>query len=433
MEAATPLRKSEVRTLGDRLVIDGLVVTDESAVRLVREREKAGDDTVKAVIDAIEIGARVLDREQAGANADFVRAEFGKTAREVETSFTERARQVSEELEKTLAEAFGPESGHVTKALERHFSDGSSAAVQHRVKEVVAEVMQRSREDLVRQFSADGDRNPLADFKASTVRELRTAAERQDNAQRALLEKMAMLEKELQGLRDERRAREELEAEHDRGSAKGREYEDVVYEAIDRIAQLQGDDCDAVGDTKGATRKTGDVLVAIDACRGPARGRVIFEAKNKRLSKPEAMRELDRGLEERDAQFAVLVVPSEDKVPAKTHSLREYQGDKLVVTYDPDEGNALALEVAYSLARAKVLMKRAESSGVDTAAVNEAVDRAQASMEDVRRVKQQLTGARTSIDKAEEVLDAMAKAVRAQLEVVDSLTRAESDAEDALF
>ena len=94
MEAATPLRKAHVRTLGDRVVADGLVIDDECAVRLVREREEAGDDAAKAVIDAIEIGARVLDREQAGANAEFVRAEFERAARELEVGFSERVPRV---------------------------------------------------------------------------------------------------------------------------------------------------------------------------------------------------------------------------------------------------------------------------------------------------------------------------------------------------
>ena len=76
MEAATPLRQPHVRTIGDRLVVDGLVVEDETAVRLVREREEAGGDPVRIVADAVEIGARVLDREQAGANAEFVKTEF---------------------------------------------------------------------------------------------------------------------------------------------------------------------------------------------------------------------------------------------------------------------------------------------------------------------------------------------------------------------
>src|SRR3954447_16835913 len=71
MEAATPLRKPHVRTVGDRLVVDGLVVDDDAAVRLVREREEAGADTERVITDAIEIGARVLDREQAAADPGF--------------------------------------------------------------------------------------------------------------------------------------------------------------------------------------------------------------------------------------------------------------------------------------------------------------------------------------------------------------------------
>src|SRR5204862_6259763 len=94
MEAATPLRKPHVRTIGDRLVVDGLVVEDEAAVRLVREREEAGSDPVRVVADAIEIGARVLDREQAGANAEFVKGELDKATREVELVLAERTREV---------------------------------------------------------------------------------------------------------------------------------------------------------------------------------------------------------------------------------------------------------------------------------------------------------------------------------------------------
>src|SRR3954469_4615662 len=115
MEAATPLRQPHVRTLGDRLAVDGLVLQDECAVRLVREREEAGDDPVKPLLDAIEIGARVLDRESAGANADFVRAEMEKVTRDAEHLLEESTREVSESLARKVDEAFGAESGHVTK------------------------------------------------------------------------------------------------------------------------------------------------------------------------------------------------------------------------------------------------------------------------------------------------------------------------------
>src|SRR2546429_4373568 len=151
MEAATPLRTPSVRTVGgDRVAVDRLVVEDETAVRLVREREDAGEDPVGLIVDALEIGARVLDREQTGANADFVKAEFEKAARELQSDFGERARAVTEGM---------------AKELERRFSDGSSEAVPYLVKELVAETITRSLVDLARPLSAEHATNPLAAFQ----------------------------------------------------------------------------------------------------------------------------------------------------------------------------------------------------------------------------------------------------------------------------
>ena len=42
-------------------------------------------------------------------------------------------------------------------------------------------------------------------------------------------------------------------------------------------------------------------------------------------------------------------------------------------------------------------------------------------MEDVRRIKQQLTGSKTQIDKGMEILDSMAARVRAHLTEIDGL------------
>jgi Uncharacterized protein conserved in bacteria (DUF2130) len=421
MEAATPLRQTRVTVLANRAIVDGLVIDDETAVALVRAREEAGEDPAKVVVDAIEIGARVLDREQAGANAEFVKTEFEKVSREVEVAFSDKARVVAEFFGKKVDEVFHEENGHLSKSLDRHFSDGSSAAVQHRVREVVAEVMTKSREDLVRQFSSADGTNPLAQFQKMVVHNMRQGAEQQDAALRSMHEKLAALELHIAKLHAEKEKQSEVAAEADRGTAKGRTFEEAVYEALDRISVNQGDDCDAVGDSKGTTRRTGDIVVALEACRGPARGRIVFEAKTAKLTRPKALEELDRALVERNADYAVLVVPTEEKVPAKMQTLREMNGDKLIVCFDPEDGSTLSLEVGYSLARARVMMARGEGDGVDVAAVREAVERATGAMGEVQRVKQQLTGATTSIENARKIVDAMATQVRSQLAHIETL------------
>ena len=432
MEAATPLRQPHVRVIGDRLAIDGLVVEDECAVRLVREREEHGDDAVKTVRDAVEIGARVLDREQAGANAEFVKAEFEKAAVELNGQFTDRARQVAEYFNDRVEEVFGPENGHLHRELEKLFSDGSTASVQNRVRELVQETLARSREDLMKQFSSADGSNPLAEFKAGIIRTLTAAEERQHETQQRTLRQMAELEKQVQALRLEKEKLEEVGAERERGTAKGRTFEEAVAEAVDGIAVAQGDVAEAVGDLTEAGGKVGDVVVAIDACNGPARGRIVIEAKDRRLSGPKALGELDQALAERSADFAVLVVPTEEEVPAKMQALREYNGDKLVVALDPEAGS-LALEVGYRLARARVLMKRSDADGIDAGAVHDAAERALAALADERRVKQQLTAATTNIGKAYEGVEVMTGRVRALLEEIDALVRPPSAGDDSAF
>lgn len=417
MQAATPLPLARVHVSDGRLAIDWLVVDDETAVRLAAERE----DPTRFVVQAIEIGARVLDREQTGANAEFVKAEFEKAARELDSEFVERARKVAERLDAKVDEVFGPEHGHVTQALARHFGDESSVAVQNRVKALLAEVSVQMREDLRRQFSADSESNPLHGFQNAHLAATRQIAGQQSEQMRAMNEKLERMNLEIARLRAEKEKLAEIAAVEDKGTAKGRTYEEAVAEALDALAGARGDDCEAVGDLRGEGGRKGDLVVAIDACTGPARGKIVFEAKNRKLSKNEALAELDAALETRTADYAVLVVPAEDKLPARTHPLREFNGDKLFVIFDPEDGSTLALEVAYGLARARVLMARAAGGGIDESALRVEVERAQGAMEDVRRIKSQLTNATSGIEEARRIVDAMAANVRGHLAAIELL------------
>jgi hypothetical protein len=415
MEAATPLPFSQVRIVGDTLRVDGLVVHDECTVRLVAE----SDQPAQLVADAIEIGARILDREQTGANAEFVKAEFEKAASELNTQFVDRARTVAEGMNTVIT---------------RHFNDDSSDAVQHKVRQIVRDVSTEMQKELRSELLSEGDDNPLAKFHRIQLALSKQQSDAQAEQMRMLVDKLEATRLEVERLRSEKEKLEEIAAVEEKGTAKGRTYEEEVAEAIEAIAIAQGDDAEAVGDVKEATRKTGDIVVSIDGCSGPSRGRIVFEAKNAKLSRPEALRELDRARDERNAEFAVLVVASEGKVPAKMLALREYNGDKMVVTYDPEEG-PLGLQVAYALARARVLLRRADGEGIDSEAIRATTERALQSLGEVQRIKQQLTASKTAVDKAAEIVDSMAGAVKANLAEIQALVAAAAVASDdgALF
>jgi hypothetical protein len=302
---------------------------------------------------------------------------------------------VKTEVDAKLAELLGPETGYLSKALARHFGDESSDAVQHKVRNVVRDVSAQMRDDLRKQFSSDSESNPLAGFQKASLAMIKQSSDQQLTRLGEMTEKL--------------------------GTGKGRSYEESVFEAIADLARGRGDDAEAVGDTRGEGGRKGDVVVGIDGCSGQARGQIVFEAKDRRLSRNEALAELDACLATRSASYAVLVVPSDDELPARTHANTEFNANKVFCVFDPEDGSTLSLEVAYTLARARVLMARDDGDGLDAVALRTEVERAAQALEDVRKIKVQLTNASTGIENARGLVDAMADTVRGHLAQVNVL------------
>ena len=118
------------------------------------------------------------------------------------------------------------------------------------------------------------------------------------------------------------------------------------------------------------------MLVELGGADGPAMGRVVFEVKDKKLSKNIAWQELNEAMAARAASYGVLVVAGEERVPAGREQLREYEGNKLIVAVDREEPESLALSVAYRLAAARVSMARDRDLTVDAAEVRAVAEEA---------------------------------------------------------
>ena len=136
-------------------LIDGLLVEDRTLVELI-ERRLEREIAATRRSDALEIGARVLDREATGAEVDAVRRELERASAEAEHAFAERARKIAESLEKQFERFLGEDGGAMSKVLDahadelaelvaRHFGGDRNTAVQHQLKELVAKLLSASR------------------------------------------------------------------------------------------------------------------------------------------------------------------------------------------------------------------------------------------------------------------------------------------------
>ena len=395
-----------VRAIGDRLVIERLEVNDPAAARVVQEQVGEGHQPSETVTRAIEIGTRVIEGEGTAANVDYVKAEL--------------ERQIGP-LAERLGGVIEEGQGDFVEHLAASFDSERSGSVQQQIKELLVAAMQHQRDQLAKQFSTQDGANPLSDFKEAVVRAVKGSQESQQHEHAQDRERLEALTAEVTALRERLGAKEELEAEQARGTAKGRDFEERIHALLDEIATARGDVAHHVGDLPGETRgKKGDTLIEIGAAAGPCLAKIAFDPKDSQLSRPKAWEVLNGSLDDRGAEYAVLVA-TEGNVPPKTQSLVEYEGNKLIVEVDPEEPERIVLETAYCLARSRALAARKEEIVLDAPAMKEAIDETRRALESLKTARQALTGMRKNADSIESSLSSMEEGAKAALARADGL------------
>jgi len=418
--------RGSVRLLGDRIVIEALSVSDERAAKVVRERAETGAQPAETVAKAIEIGARVIDSESTATNVDYV-----------QRVFEERVGKLGEDLNERLEEG----SSEIAKHIGEKFDVDRADSVQGEIKQMLVTAAEHQRRELTSMLTSEEASNPLVAAQMRSAKAMLEAEERHRKELTSLRESHARESRALQArVSDlterfsahlERDAGEEAVAEAEAaGTRKGFSFEERVHDAVARIASNRGD-CASHTGGEGAEGggKKGDSLVEIGAADGPSRGRIVFEAKDKKLSKNAAWGELNAAMAARGASFGVLVVAGEERIPSGREPLQEYEGNKLIVAVDRDEPDSLALAVAYRLAAARLSTARNRQLTVDAAEVRAVSEEAVSSLKQAQAIRSALTGIKTSSDRARSGLDEMVAAVEVKLERIDSLVAEAADEE----
>ncbi len=315
-----------VRALGDKIVIEALTVDDRRAAEVVRDRAQAGSLPSDTVRKAIEIGARVLDSEETAVNVDYVRREIESSLGELDQKLEGTLTASAEAINESLAEVFeGDES--------------LLAQVQDTISKNTLETLQA----MSRVLTADDASNPLINVQKQLGKAMLEAEERNraeverlrdshSREARALMGQVAEVRKELAQVLERGDADERVAEAEEAGTRKGISFEERVFAAIEQIASIRND-CATHTGGEGAEGggKKGDVLVELGAADGPSSGRIVFECKDKQLSKRAAWDELNAAMASRAASFGVLVVAGDERIPAGREQLSEYEGNNLIV------------------------------------------------------------------------------------------------------
>lgn len=399
-----PTAEDVVTVEDDVVFLENFTESDPDVVALVGR----ATDQAEAVHRLLRIGAQAAKVVETDLSANMMEGRIGALNDHVDERFNEFAAIVESIVDPeagSLATFFAVNRQKIDEAFnEAVDADKKSSPISAFVR-VLAEAATEAAGSLSGVLSLDDDDSQLSKLK--------------EELKGVIAEQTTKLEGDIQGVRDLVAGEAGIASEREKGTAKGRDYEDQVYEEASCLAVPYRDLVEDVGKVGGsAGTKKGDSVVhlSLEDTFG-LDGRIVFEAKNRALGLRETFEQIEGAMLNRDAQVGVAVFASQDQAPTAVPF--QESDTKAIVVYNPDEGID-ALRLAYMWARTKVRQELASNAGfdIDVARVSALVDEARQALAVATTIKGNHTKAKNAIEKATEGVDDLVGKVR---EVLDKL------------
>ena len=228
------------------------------------------------------------------------------------------------------------------------------------------------------------------------------------------------LHTDLSEIKDKIVERKSYEDAAKKGTQKGREFENSCEPHIRSRAKIYSDMVESTGTTAGDLGRSmrGDFVVMIDGTEK----KIVFEMKHREnIVRPTIMSELDEAMENRGAEYGVLVSRNRDALPMEVGWFNEYGGNKLVCAVsetDDDAENMWVIEMAYQWARLRVMSGDEKELGVDPEAVRQGVREIEASLKRMGKVTAQCKVISESAEKIEGVMRDEEKKIRDRITII---------------
>ena len=410
-------REPTGEVIDEVIVAHDLRVVDAGLVQLAAERD--GPEEVGVLCqDLLDLGVaayRVTDADRELRRIDDAASRF-ETA--VETTVEDAVKTVTIEFEAltdpedgTIAEVVTQELERILEGLGDAFDPDDKKSVLSQIESVVTDAAVEATDSAITKMrrlvdpSAEG--SPMANLQAAIVRDLSEPLKKVSESM-TKVERLIAVERA-------------VDEEADKGTAKGRSFEDLVGVVLGDCALSVGDEVARTSDESGHDgTDVGDYVTTATA--GGTTSRIAWEVKDRKdITRPSALVELNSAAINRDATVSVMVVSHDSKLTNGAPFVKLAPA-RYVVTYDKVNGEDLALKVMYQVARFESLaVSGVDSESVDLLAIAGKIEETRALLNKVSTIKGDLSSAQKGIDAARNHVDEMKAALMARLDELDEM------------
>jgi hypothetical protein len=404
------IKKASAKVADDTLYLDSFEERDPEVVNFVA----ASDDGESAVHRVLQVGARALALAQTSIDTNVVKSEFDGMSREFDGKLDETVEEIGKVTKNLLdketgdlAEALKEFAGELDELLDETFDEDSKTSALAKVDRLLEEAGKRQVDAVKRVVDPDNPESPLGRHRHEIVRAVKEVGENMSKAVTEVSEKIAVTT-----------VRAELA---ERTASKGFAFEDLVHEALSRVAVAHGDLAEQVGTVPGvAGNKAGDevVTLCLDDTRGTT-ARYVLELKDRKLGQKATFEELDRAMANREASVGIAVFSRAELAPIPGPFA--FWGNYAIAVIDKESVDEGALRLACLWAR-WVVRRQITDDGSDISLDRVAglIDEARRALDRVSTVRRCHTSATKRINEASHQVDEMSTEVEAVLDAIAS-------------
>ncbi len=367
----------------NRVQISELEVTDSDVVEYLQDVDD--DEQTEAIQYALSVGVKTLQLADTSREEEFVERKFGEMQQEFEAEIEQIQDEVEERFgsDGDVPEIFDEHLGEDGK-LQRHIEDafGDDGLFVDRLDEELGEDGERIQEAL----DPDDEGTPTYRLKS------------------ALLDEIRALRDKIEEQETEEETREELKQQT---TLKGEDFEETVGNVLGDIVRNTTDEVQPTGEELGerADRKVGDFVLTL----GDTGQRIAIEAKSAtNYTQPKIKEELADTIENRDADYAIIVFECESYVPDKVGYFQEFDDDRLSVALSEDEEDEIEpgfLRIAVNWARARAVQSYVDAgSELDPETIQNDVSEIEDAIGQFSRIRTKTTNIREAANEIDEEL-----------------------------
>ena len=370
-------------------------IKDSSVIEYLQQFDNS-EKQEDAFVRALRVGVTTMGLAETSQQEEYVERKFTEMQRDFQVEINR--------IEEGVEEKFG-DDGHVPQIFEDHL--GKDGHLKQHIEDAFSEDGPFT-ERLDEELGEDGERIQKAldpDTEGTPTYRLKRALQDQIQDLRDKIEKQATAEETEEELRQ-------------RTTLKGDDFEKTVESILSNLVYNTSNEVEYTGNTSGeiSDRKVGDFVITLN----DTGQRIVVEAKSdKSYSQRDIKEELTDAVENRDADYGIIVFECESYIPNKVGYFHEFDSERLCVALketDDDDVEPGFLRIAFNWARTRAVQGYVDSgSAFNPETIQNAVSEVSDSIDRFSTIRKKTTSIRKTANEIDGELEDIEGEVKSDL------------------